>query len=117
MWVSPFICSYDYVDIFVGRRLVRRLSGGERDDDDYDDDKHRYDDDDKCDDDDDDNDFDYLDEIDEEEDGGVITIQGTGQMIRIVFSSDHSVTRRGFFARYNVATPMVASKQLMTITK
>ena len=99
------------MDIFVGRRLVRRLSGGERDDDDYDDDKHRYDDDDKCDDDDDD-DFDYLDEIDEEEDGGVITIQGTGQMIRIVFSSDHSFTRRGFFARYNVATPMAASKQL-----
>ena len=85
------------------------MSGDDRDDDDYDDDKHRYDDDDKCDDD-DDGPFDDLDEIDEEEDGGVIIIQGTGQMIRIVFRSDYSVTRRGFFARYNVATPPAASK-------
>lgn len=89
------------MEIYVGRRLVRRLSGGGRDDDDDDDDKHHYDDDDECDDDDDD-DFDDLDDIDEEEDGRprVVTIQGTGEIVRIVFRSDFSVTRRGFFARY-----------------
>ena len=97
------------MDIYVGRRLVRRLSGGDDDDDDDDKDKHRYGDDDRCDDDDDDDDddFDDLDDLDEEEDKGrrVVTIQGTGEMIRIVFTSDYSVTKRGFFARYNVAAP------------
>ena len=100
------VCSYDYVDIYVGRRLVRRLSGGDDDDDDDDDDKDDYDDDDECDDDDDVHDsLDDLDDIDEEEDGRpkVVIIRGTGEMIRIVFRSDHSVTKRGFFARYNVA--------------
>lgn len=100
------LCSYDFVEIYVGRRLVRRLSGGD-DDDDYDDDKRHYDDDDKCDDDDDG--IDDLDDIDEEEDGGVIIIQGTGEMIRIVFKSDYSVTRRGFFAKYHVVTPPPAA--------
>jgi len=98
---------YDYVDIYVGRRLVRRLSGGDDDDDDDDDNKDDYDDDDECDDDDDVHDsLDDLDDIDEEEDGRpkVVIIRGTGEMIRIVFRSDHSVTKRGFFARYNVAT-------------
>ena len=32
----------------------------------------------------------------------ITSIQGTGELISIVFRSDHSVTRRGFFAKYSV---------------
>lgn len=92
------------MEIYVGQRLVRRLSGGDDVDDDRDDDdkKADYDDDDDCDDD----DLDDLDDIDDEEDG-VLTIHGTGEMIRILFRSDYSVTRRGFFVRYKIASPQL----------
>lgn len=91
------------MEIYVGQRLVRRLSGGDDDDDDDDNKKADYDDDDDCDDD----DLDDLDDIDDDEDDGVLTIHGTGEMIRILFRSDYSVTRRGFFVRYNIASPQL----------
>lgn len=96
---------YDFVEIYVGQRLVRRLSGGDDDDDDKDDDNKKadYDDDDDCDDD----DLDDLDDIDDDEEDGVLTIHGTGEMIRILFRSDYSVTRRGFFVRYKIASPQL----------
>lgn len=97
------LASYDFVEIYVGQRLVRRLSGGDDDDDDDDNKKADYDDDDDCDDD----DLDDLDDIDDDEDDGVLTIHGTGEMIRILFRSDYSVTRRGFFVRYNIASPQL----------
>lgn len=99
------IASYDFVEIYVGQRLVRRLSGGDDDDDDKDDDNKKadYDDDDDCDDD----DLDDLDDIDDDEEDGVLTIHGTGEMIRILFRSDYSVTRRGFFVRYKIASPQL----------
>lgn len=34
--------------------------------------------------------------------GKITSIQGTGELISIVFRTDHSVTKRGFFAKYNV---------------
>ena len=93
-------CSYDFVKIYVGRRLVRYLSGDDDDDDD-DDDKH------KCDDKDDKDDrkdiFSWYFNRDEGlDDVKTVTIHGTGEMVRIVFSSDRSVTERGFFAKYTV---------------
>ena len=116
-----FFCSYDYVEIYLGVRLVRRLSGDDDDDDADDDDdkkKQHYGDDDKCDDDDDFDDLDDLDDIDEEEDERkIITIRGTGEMIKIVFRSDYSVTSRGFFARYNVAAPGIFSFVVVVFVK
>ena len=104
----------------MGRRLVRRLTkgGGEKDnlyfkDDDDDDDG----DDDKCDDDDDDDeDDDDRKELDfakgmyfaehmykkEHQEPRVVSIHGTGEVVRIVFKSDPWVTRRGFFAHYSM---------------
>ena len=90
--------SYDFVKIYVGRRLVRHLTGDDVDDDDNDD-KH------KCDDKhdkDDEKDISWYFNHDEGLDVKVVTIYGTGEMIRILFSSDASVTKRGFFAKYTV---------------
>ena len=56
---------YDYVTVYVGRRLVRHLTG-----------KGSHKD-------------------------KVTHVQGTGELISIVFRSDRSVTRRGFFAKYS----------------
>lgn len=82
----------------MGRRLVRYLTGDDVDDDD--DDEH------ECDDKDDKDDgkdiFGWYFFRDEGLDDGTVTIHGTGEMIRIVFTSDHSVTKRGFFAKYTV---------------
>lgn len=39
---------------------------------------------------------------DEELDDDTVSIQGTGEMVRLIFSSDRSVTKRGFFAKYSV---------------
>ena len=111
----------------MGTRLLYRL-GGKEDDDEYlkeiDDDDD--DDDDKCDDydryDKDDNDKDDDDDDDDEKrslhkrsirkrfyepksrrrDSGVVSIQGTGEVVKIVFRSDPWVTRRGFFAHYSL---------------
>ena len=55
---------YDYVKVYVGRRLVRHLTGKG---------SHK-----------------------------VTHIQGTGELISIVFRSDRSVTRRGFYAKYSI---------------
>lgn len=97
------------MEIYVGPRLVRRLTGGDDNDDDDDDvKKPYYDDDDDCDDDDFLDDLDDLDDIEDEENGGVLTIHGTGEIIRILFRSDYSITRRGFFVKYNVASPLPA---------
>lgn len=107
-------CSHDLVKVFVGRRLVRRLTGGggEEDnryfkDDDGDDDND--DDDDECDDDDDGDDrygkgkYDgYMYAAEENREARVVSIHGTGELITIVFKSDPWVTRRGFFAHYTV---------------
>ena len=94
----PF-CSYDFVKIYVGSRLVRYLTGDDVDDDD-DHDTH------KCDDKDDKDDekeiFSWYFNGDEGLDGKTVTIYGTGKMIAIVFSSDRSVTKKGFFAKYTV---------------
>ena len=57
---------YDYVEVYVGRRLVRRLTG-----------KGSHKD-------------------------KVTHIQGTGELISIVFRTDHSDTRRGFYAKYRI---------------
>ncbi|XP_020632354.1 deleted in malignant brain tumors 1 protein-like [Orbicella faveolata] len=57
---------YDYLNVYVGRRLVRHLTG-----------KGSHKD-------------------------KVTHIQGTGELISIVFRSDHSVTRRGFYAKYRI---------------
>ena len=80
----------------MGTRLLPYLSGGDVKDDD-DDDKHECDD---------------KDDMDDEKDNfgwyfrsrrhKAVIIHGTGKMIRIVFSSDHSNTKRGFFAKYSV---------------
>ncbi|KAJ7357565.1 zymogen binding [Desmophyllum pertusum] len=108
---------HDLVKVFVGRRLVRRLTGGggEEDNryfknDDGDDDND--DDDDECDDDDDDDDDDdrygkgkyggYMYAAEENREARVVSIHGTGELITIVFKSDPWVTRRGFFAHYSV---------------
>ena len=100
----------------MGRRLVRRLTkgGGEKDnlyfkDDDGDDDDD--DDDDECDDDDDDRkDVDigkglYFGEYmykEKDRQPRVVSIHGTGEVVRVVFKSDPWVTRRGFFAHYSM---------------
>lgn len=94
----------------MGRRLVRYLTGDDIDDDDDDDDDIG-----DCDDKDDKDNKDYGKDIfswfffkdeelvkDEELDDDTVTIQGTGEMVRLIFSSDRSVTKRGFFAKYNV---------------
>ena len=60
------ICRYDYVKVYVGRRLVRRLTG-----------KGSHKD-------------------------KVTHIQGTGELISIVFKTDQSVTRKGFYAKYRI---------------
>ena len=105
----------------MGRRLFKRLTkGGEgrdnqyfKDDDGDDDDDD--DDDDECDDDDDDDDYDSK-EVDfakgmyfaehmykkEPQEPRVVSIHGTGEVVRIVFKSDPWVTRRGFFAHYSM---------------
>ncbi|XP_022799866.1 CUB domain-containing protein-like [Stylophora pistillata] len=57
---------YDYVKIYLDRRLLRRLTGSLRKRD------------------------------------KTISIKGTGKIIRVIFKSDRSVTKRGFFAQYNV---------------
>ncbi|KAL9979480.1 hypothetical protein ACROYT_G017151 [Oculina patagonica] len=57
---------YDYVKVYVGRRLVRHLTGRVG---------AKY---------------------------KITSIQGTGELISIVFRSDRSVTKRGFFAKYSV---------------
>ena len=106
--------------MFVGRRLVHRLAGkgedmgekylkkngdddGDDDDDDDCDDFDRKDGDDKDDRDDDKRNFrQYFPHKKRRRDASVISIQGTGEQIRIVFRSDPWVTRRGFFAHYSV---------------
>lgn len=106
----------------MGRRLVRHLTGDDIDDDDDDDDIR------DCDDKDDKN---YGKDIfswyffkdeglveDEELDDETVTIQGTGEMVRLVFSSDRSITKRGFFAKYNVMqgiSLMLTSKEFKII--
>ena len=87
----------------MGTRLVRYLTGDDVDDDD-DDVKYKCDD---KDDNDDEKDIGWYFYRDEGLDDKVVTIHGTGKMIRIVFRSDHSITKRGFFARY---TTMQRSK-------
>ena len=85
----------------MGRRLVRRLTGD--DDDDDDDDKfEKCDKDDKDDGDDGAGIFGWYFNQDEELDDKSVTIHGTGEMIRLVFVSDYSITKKGFFAKYNV---------------
>ena len=129
--------SYDSVKVFVGRRLVHRLAGkGEDMDEKY---LKKIDDNDDDDDDDDDcddldrNDGDDKDERDDEKrnfhqylrqkkrrrDASVISIQGTGEQIRIVFRSDPWVTRRGFFAHYSVgqAGSMRIRKEMLHCSK
>ena len=90
----------------MGRRLVRRLTGDDDDDDDDDDDKyHKCDDKDKDDGDDRRGIFGWYFNQDEQDEGldvKSVSIHGTGEIIRIVFRSDHSVTKRGFFAKYSV---------------
>lgn len=99
----------------MGRRLVRRLTkgGGEKDnlyfkDDDGDDDDD--DEDDECDYDDDREDVDfgkglYFGEYMYKEGNRgarVVSVHGTGEVVRVVFKSDPWVTRRGFFAHYSM---------------
>lgn len=81
----------------MGPRLVRFLTGDDVDDDDDDDDCDDKDDKDKLKD-----IFSWYFNRDEELDDETVTIQGTGEMISIIFSSDRSVTKRGFFAKYSV---------------
>ena len=81
----------------MGTRLVRYLTGDDVDDDD-DEDKHKCDD--KDDKDDEKDIFSWYFNGDEGLDEKAVTILGTGEVIRIVFRSDNSVTKRGFFARY-----------------
>ncbi|XP_022799127.1 tolloid-like protein 2 [Stylophora pistillata] len=92
---------FDSLHIYVGRRLVRRLSGDDADDDD-DDEFDKCDKDDKDDGDDGEGIFGWYFNRDEDMDDKSVTIQGTGEMIRLVFVSDYSITKRGFFARYIV---------------
>ena len=61
-----FFSRYDDVKMYVGRRLLRRLTGTLRQKD------------------------------------KVVSIQGTSEVVRVVFRSDRSVTRRGFLAKYSV---------------
>ena len=51
---------------------------------------------------------------DEELDDDTVNIQGTGEMVTLIFSSDRSVTKRGFFAKYSVLqgiSLMITSKE------
>ena len=113
---NNYFCSYDLVKVFVGRRLIRRLTGGggqednkyfKDDGDDDDDDDDDDDEDDECDDDDGD-DWDSKGKFSEFIHGGkkrearVVSIHGTGEVVRIVFKSDPWVSRRGFFAHYSM---------------
>ena len=80
---------------------MRYLPGDDIGDDDDDDDDNKR----KCDekdDNDDEKDVGWYFNHQEGLDVKVLTIYGTGEMIRIVFSSDYSVTKRGFFAKYTV---------------
>ena len=106
----------------MGRRLVHRVGGKGDDDDrkylkkiDRDDDDDDDDDDDECDDYDRDDRDDRDDRSDDKRNYGrysyqerrrrdarVVSVQGTGEQIRIVFRSDPWVTRRGFFAHYTM---------------
>ena len=116
MCVFSFFCSHDYVQILQGWRAIRRLSGVYgRKDDDYDKDD---DDDDDCDDDDDDDDDDDYDGDDKSKWRGIfghmirgrfgsqyvkrVFIRGTGEMVTIIFRSDHRITRRGFDVVYHL---------------
>ena len=101
----------------MGRRLVKRLTkgGGQEDnlyfkDDDGDDDDDD-DDDDECDDDDDDGkDVDFAKKMffaeqmykEKQQEPRIVSIHGTGEVVRVVFKSDPWVTRRGFFAHYSM---------------
>ena len=110
-----YFSSYDLVKVFVGRRLVKRLTkgGGQEDnlyfkDDDGDDDDDDDDDDDECDDDDDDDrkDVDFAKGMffaeQKQQEPRIVSIHGTGEVVRVVFKSDPWVTRRGFFAHYSM---------------
>ena len=118
LFISYF-SSYDLVKVFVGRRLIKRLTkgGGEKDnlyfkDDDGDDDDDDDDDDDECDDDDDDDrkDVDFAKGMyfaehmykEKHKEPRIVSIHGTGEVVRVVFKSDPWVTRRGFFAHYSM---------------
>ena len=107
------------VKVFVGRRLVKRLTkrGGEEDNlyfkDDYGEDDDDDDDDDECDDDDDDDDRKDVDftkgmyfaqqmHKEKHQEPRIVSIHGTGEVVRVVFKSDPWVTRRGFFAHYSM---------------
>ncbi|XP_074617376.1 zinc metalloproteinase nas-39-like [Acropora palmata] len=127
---------YDYVKVFLGTRLLYRL-GGKDDDHEYlqkidADDDDDDDDDDKCDDydrnDKDDNDKDDDDDDDDEKrsirkrfyepksrrrDSSVVSIQGTGEVVKIVFRSDPWVTRRGFFAHYSLGQAVICGSPLV----
>lgn len=88
--------------MYVGRRLVHRLSGDDADDDDDDDRFEKCEKDDKDDGDDGEGIFGWYFNRDEELEDESVTIQGTGEMIRLVFMSDYSITKRGFYAKYSV---------------
>ena len=83
----------------MGTRLVRYLTGDDNDDDD-DEDKQKCDGkehkDDKKD------IFRWYFKPNQGLDGKTVIIHGNGEMIRIVFSSDRSVTNKGLFAKYTV---------------
>ena len=115
------ICSYDYVKIFVGSRLLYRLVGKDGGDEylkkiDGDDDGEDDDDDDECDDYDNNHTDDGEDDDDDEKraiqqhydipkrrrDSRIVSLHGTGEVVKIVFISDPWVTRRGFFAHYSL---------------
>ena len=82
------------------------------DDDDGDDDDDDDDDDDECDDDDDDDrkDVDFAKGMyfaehmykEKHKEPRIVSIHGTGEVVRVVFKSDPWVTRRGFFAHYSM---------------
>lgn len=93
---------FDSLHIYVGRRLVHRLSGDDADDDDDDDRFEKCEKDDKDDGDDGEGIFGWYFNRDEELEDESVTIQGTGEMIRLVFMSDYSITKRGFYAKYSV---------------
>ena len=116
-----YFSSYDLVKVFVGRRLVKRLTkgGGEKDNlyfkDEYGEDNDDDDDDDECEDDDDDDDDDRKDvgfakgmyfaqqmHKRKRQEPRIVSIHGTGEVVSVVFKSDPWVTRRGFFAHYSM---------------
>ena len=93
----------------MGTRLARYLTGDDVDDKD-DSDKRKCDDEDKDKGKDKDEDKDDKDDDEKGISGWyfrarrhkAVTIHGTGKMIRIVFSADSSITKKGFFAKYIV---------------